>query len=112
MYELYKKERDYERHVFGDYSEDKSLNFASFLIFLEQYVAKARKSYTEKWEQDLPEWLITCAEFENHGIAPVKAYEEIIKVMALAGAALETYANIDASKWREHPEMDALKWKE
>jgi len=112
MHNLYQKERDYERHVFGEYSQDKSLNFASFLIFLEQYIKKAKKAYCGKWDDELPPWLKMCDEFENHGVAPTKAYEEIIKVMALAGAALETYAVIDSSKWREHPERDALKWKD
>lgn len=112
IHELYEKERDYERHVFGEYSQDKSLSFASFLIFLEEYVKKAKQAYVGKWEEDLPPWLKSCAEFENHRVAPAKAYEEVIKVMALAGAALETYAKIDPKKWRENPELDALKWKE
>ena len=97
MHNLYQKERDYERHVFGEYSQDKSLNFASFLIFLEHYIKKAKKAYTGKWDHNLPPWLVSCSEFNNHGVAPTKAYEEIIKVMALAGAALESSADIDAS---------------
>lgn len=117
---LYNKERDYEQCVFGDYSKIKSLSFPSFLVFLRIYVEKAEKAYTEKWESQLPPWFKSCAEqvseatdeFKQGGTAPVKAYEEVIKIMALAGAALETYANIDASKWRENPEVDALKWRE
>lgn len=66
----------------------------------------------KKWDNKLPPWLINCEEFKNNGIAPVKAYEEIIKVMSLAGAALETYTEIDPSKWRENSEVDALKWKD
>jgi len=110
--DLYDKERNYERSVFGEYNDDPSLSFPSFLLFLEQYVQKAKAAYTGKWEKDLPPWLQTCVEHQNGGFAPVKAYEEVIKVMALAGAALETYAVIDSSKWREHGESDALKWKE
>lgn len=110
--ELYKKERNYERSVFGEYKDDPSLSFPSFLLFLEQYIQKAKASYVGKWDKDLPPWLPNCVEHINGGFAPVKAYEELIKVMALAGAALETYAAIDASKWRENGESDALKWKE
>jgi len=110
--ELYQKERDYERCVFGEYEDDPSLTLASFLIFLEKYVKKAKDAYAGKWEKDLPPWLEECREHENGGFAPVKAYEELIKVHALAGAALESYTKIDSSKWREDPEHDALKWKD
>jgi len=111
MKELYEKERDYERSIFGEYKNDPSLSFPSFLLFLEQYVQKAKAAYAGKWEKDLPPWLKTCVEYQNGGFAPVKAYEEVIKVMALAGAALETYANIDPKKWRENAKSDVLKWK-
>lgn len=110
--DLYEKERNYERCVFGEYKDQKALSFPSFIIFLEEYIKKAKKAYAGKWEKDLPPWMITCIEYENNGAAPVKAYEELIKVLALAGAALETYAVIDPTKWREDPESDASKWKE
>jgi len=110
--ELYQKEREYERSVFGEYRDDPSLSFPSFLIFLEEYIKKAKQAYVGKWDKDLPPWMKTCVEHQNSGFAPVKAYEELIKVMALAGAALETYSAIDPSKWRENAESDALKWKE
>lgn len=111
---LYNKERDYEEMAFGDYSKIKSLSFPSFLAFLRVYIEKAEAAYAGKWEKELPPWLKTCAEHkaEVAGTAPAKAYEEVIKIMALAGAALETYATIDASKWREDPNMDAEKWKD
>lgn len=112
MKELYKKERNYERSVFGEYKDDPSLSFPSFLLFLERYVQEAKEAYVGKWDKDLPPWLEDCIEHHNGGFAPVKAYAEIIKVMALAGAALETYAIIDPTKWRENAESDALKWKE
>jgi len=89
---LYYKERDYEVKVFGDYSDDKSLSFPSFLLFLKRYVDKAIEAYTGKWERELPPWLESCE--------------------ALAGAALETYTNINAEKWRENPEEDSKKWKD
>lgn len=109
---LYFKERDYETQVFGDYANDQSLSFPSFLMFLKTYVDKAIEAYTGKWQRELPPWLITCKELQNHGVAPIKAYEEVIKIMALAGAALETYTEIDAEKWRENPEEDSKKWLE
>ena len=108
---LYFKERDYEIKVFGEYSNDKSLSFPSFLLFLKRYVDKAIEAYSGKWERELPPWLDSCKEFDNHGVAPIKAYEEVIKIMALAGAALETYTKINAEKWRENPEEDSKKWK-
>ena len=118
--ELFLKERDYEKSVFGEYRNLSELSFPSFLIFLKQYIDKAIQAYTEKWDSELPPWLVGCIEMEDSkgnpfgpaGTAPVKAYEEVIKIMALAGAALETYTEIDASKWRENPKEDALKWKQ
>ncbi len=112
--ELFLKERDYEKSVFGEYRNLPELSFPSFLIFLKQYIDKALEAYTEKWDTELPPWLRSCSERNSStptAAAPVKAYEEVIKIMALAGAALETYTEIDASKWREHPKEDALKWK-
>lgn len=107
---LYFKEREYEMKVFGDYENDSSLSFPSFLLFLKTYIDKAIEAYTGKWERDMPPWLVTCKEMENHGVAPIKAYEEVIKIMALAGAALETYTEIDAEKWRQNPDEDLKKW--
>jgi len=108
--EIYKKERKYQRECFGEYTKIKSLNFASFLNFIKTYLEKAEKAYSGKWDQKLPTWLINCKEMEE-GSAPVLAYEELIKVMALAGAALETYANINPNDWRIDPE-EFRKWKE
>ena len=108
--ELYKKERDYERNTFGEYKDIKSLSFPSFIILIKQYLEKVEKAYAGKWSRELPEWLETCAEFEKDGTAPVEAYEQMIKLMALAGAALETYSEINTEKWREDPEIDRTKW--
>lgn len=110
--ELYQREREYEKAAFGDYKLDPSLSFPSFLIFLEQYIEKAKKAYADKWTNELPPWLESTIEHQNGGYAPVKAYEEIIKVLALAGAALETYADINPEKWRENCESDLMKWKD
>jgi len=112
LIELYKKERHYETRVFGDYSDVEALNFASFLLFIKEYVDKALTAYTGKWDTELPPWLVTCQEYQQDGSAPVKAYEEVVKIMALAGAALETYAKIDPDKWREDLEAHMRKWKE
>ena len=98
--ELYIKERTYEKLVFGEYNSNKSLNLASFLTFLEQYLKRAKKSYCNKWTSDLPAWLVTCKEEQEQGTAPVESYEDLIKIMALAGAALESYTNIDVDEWR------------
>jgi len=100
---LYIKERDYETHIFGEYIDDKSLSFPSFLLFLKTYVDKAITAYTGKWQREKPTWLKDCRELQNHGVAPIKAYEEVIKIMGLAGAALETYTDVDAENWR--PEL-------
>lgn len=99
--ELYTKERDYETLVFGKYNNNKSLNLASFLTFLEFYIDRAKQSYCGKWTGDLPPWLKTCKEKEEQGTAPTRSYEDLIKIMALAGAALESFAEVDIDKWRE-----------
>jgi hypothetical protein len=108
---LYEKEREYQITVFGDYKKITTLSFPSFLIFLETYLDKAKKAYSGPWTKNLPQWLLSCSE-SNDGTAPVKAYEEVVKIMTLAGAALETYAEIDIEKWRETAEIDRLKWEE
>ena len=107
---LYEREREYQKQAFGEYMEINSLNFASFQIFLEQYAKQAREAYTGKWEKQLPPWLKSCNESVRDGAAPAFSYEQVIKVMALAGAALETYADIDAEEWRKNPEEEAKKW--
>jgi hypothetical protein len=109
--ELYRKEREYETCIFGDYKNVESLNFASFLIFLKEYCDKALTAYSGKWNSNLPPWLKNSKEFEVIGTAPVKAYEEVIKIMALAGAILETYTDIDPEKWREDLEAHMSKWR-
>jgi hypothetical protein len=111
IFELYQKERAFEKSVFGNYSEIESLNLASFIIFLEKYIKKVKEAYAGKWENELPPWLISCKEYELHGNAPVKAYEEIIKILALSGAVLETYTQIDVSKWREDLDAAIKKWR-
>lgn len=108
---LYEKERQYEKKVFGDYTDIRSLNLASFIIFLEQYLVKVKEAYAGKWQTQLPPWLLSCKEYREEGSAPVKAYEELIKIMTLAGAALEAYSDIDFEKWRENADKDATKWK-
>lgn len=111
VFELYQKEREFEMCVFGDYKNVPSLNLASFITFLDIYVKKVKAAYAGKWETELPPWLKSCKEAELDGSAPVKAYEEIIKIMALAGATLEAYTDIDVSEWRKDLQEEMKKWK-
>jgi len=110
LFDLYQREREYQRCCFGEYSDVKSLNFASFLLFIEEYLQKAKKGYSGKWETQLPEWLLGSQEMKE-GSAPVEAYEQLVKVFALAGAALETFADINPTEWRTDPEKESNKWK-
>ena len=50
--QIYLKEREYERSVFGDYQNLPELSFPSFLIFLREYVDKAISAYTGKWDKE------------------------------------------------------------
>lgn len=109
LFELYKKERDYQKCCFGEYSEIDSLNFASFLLFIEKYLGKSKEGYSGKWETTKPSWLKSTTEMKG-GSTPVKAYEDLIKVFVLAGAALETYADVVPDEWRKDPENDIKKW--
>ena len=109
LFELYNKEREYQESTFGVYSNNPSLNFASFILFLEEYVGRMRNAYKDKWDKRLPPWLIITKEFEDQGSAPSKAYEELIKIFVLAGAALESYSIVSASIWREEGETKE-KW--
>ncbi len=106
---LLQKERDYQTKVFGNYKNNPSLNLASFLSFLKTYIDKAEKEYTNIWVKDLPDWLVAVDEHTHQGSAPVKTYEHLIKIFALAGAALETYTEINPEEWRE--EGVKLKWR-
>ena len=110
LFQLYQRERAYQSCCFGEYSDLQSLNFASFLVFIEEYLAKAKKGYCGKWDdlENQPPWLLSSKEM-TEGSAPAEAYEELVKVFTLAGAALETFANIDPEEWRNDPE-ESKKW--
>jgi len=110
LIQLYEKEREYQKKCFGDYENVKSINFGSFLLFIEEYLRKAKAAYCGPWQKETPVWLVWSKEMEE-GSAPVEAYEQLIKVMALVGAALETYSDIDSNQWRLNPEEDGQKWK-
>ncbi len=99
---LYDKEREYEEFMFGDYKKINSFNVATFLEFLRFYIDKATTSYTKEWNSNLPPWLKNCIESDEQKTAPVITYDCIIKIMTLAGAALETYTNIDVDEWRKN----------
>jgi len=109
--ELYMKEREYQRCIFGNYENEKSLNLGSFLIFIRHYLEKAERGYVGPWitPEKMPSWLKSCKELQG-GSAPVEAYEHLIKVFALAGAALKTYADIDPNRWRENIIEEGQKW--
>lgn len=109
LMELYVKERDYQKKVFGDYGRLGVLNLASFLTLHREYLRKAEHMYIQKWDDNLPPWLKNTAEFAQQGSAPVKTYEYIIKNFVLHGAALETYTEIDPTNWRGY-EINP-KWK-
>jgi len=109
--QLYYKERAYEEKVFGNYRDNPALNLATFITFIEEYIARVRRSYCDKWTPNLPPWLITCKEAEVQNTAPVEAYEDFVKIMALAGAALEAYAEISVEEWRKSGEVNP-KWEE
>lgn len=109
LVQLYIKERLYEKERFGEYKNIKSLNLASFIVLLRCYIEKVEKAYSGNWDTELPPWLISCEEYKLGNTAPVKVYEELIKIMALAGAALETYTIINPEKWRE--KIENKEWK-
>jgi hypothetical protein len=96
--ELYCRERDYQNKIFG---KNPSFNVASSLEFIERYLEKAKRSYVEDWNSDLPGWLESCKEKEEQNSAPVDTYAYLIKVFALVGQALEWYTNINPEEWRK-----------
>lgn len=110
--EIYRKEREYEQSIFGRYEDLKSLNVASFILLLENYIEKMKAAYCGKWDKELPPWLLNCNEFDINKSAPVGVYENLIVIMTLAGAALEAYTKIDPNEWRSNPEIDKKKWEE
>jgi hypothetical protein len=107
---LYQKEREYQKDVFGEYKNNPSLNVGSFLLFLDEYLDKAKKSYVSKWTNNPPSWLKSTKELSQQGSCPASTYDELIKIFVLAGAALESYTVIDIDKWREGGIKD--KWKD
>ena len=108
--ELYEKERQYQRSVFGDYKNHPHFNVATFLEFIRRYLDEASESYVDVWTKDMPQWLEDCREYENYEPAPVKTYEALIKIFTLAGAALESFTCVNVEKWRE--EGPKPKWEE
>ena len=110
LFDLYQKEREYQKCCFGEYSEIKSLNLASFIIFIEKYIERTKESYSGKWDTHSPEWFINSNEMGG-GSAPVTAYEELIKVFVLTGAALETFLDVDVDEWRKNISEEVTKWR-
>jgi hypothetical protein len=100
LFEVYKKEREYQRKAFGDYRSNSTLNVSSFLTFIEEYLEKAKKAYVYDWDLSKPPWFLESKESQAIGLSPVKTYEHLIKVFALAGAALETFLVMEPEDWR------------
>ncbi len=112
LFRLYRKERTYEKKVFGVYADNPNLNVASFLQFIERTLEKAKSSYVNKWDKEFPQWLLSCVESSSFDQpAPVETYEYLVKIFALAGAALESYTSINVEKWREGFEIKN-KWRD
>ena len=101
LFEVYKKEREYQRKAFGDYRLNSTLNVASFLTFIEEYLEKAKKAYVYDWSPNKPPWFEESKESVAIDLSPVKTYEHLIKVFTLAGAALETFLAMEPGNWRE-----------
>ena len=110
--DLFIKERDYQTSVFGNYQNNPTLNLASFITFLKIYLSKVEKSYTGVWTSadEFPKWLKGTVESDIGATSPVNSYENLIKLMALAGAALEAYVEVDINEWRNNPTIDGKKW--
>lgn len=103
--ELLRKERAYEFKTFGSYKDYKSFNVLSFITFIEEYINKSKQIYSSKWRGDeIPTWLTNCKELTEQGTAPIEVYENLIKIMSLAAAALETYTELDVEEWRKNLE--------
>jgi len=107
LFQLYIKEREYQTKIFGEFKKNPSFNLASFLLFLESYLKKSISFYSDKWTSEKPAWMLFCSELENQGTAPILSYENLVKVFVLAGAALETFTEIDPVCWR----VDGIKKK-
>ncbi len=109
LMEVYLKERNYQKQIFGNVKDSEVLNVSSFLNFLDVYLKKAKNKYSEGWVDEKPNWMISCKEFDHQNSAPVEMYEHLIKIMTLAGAALEAYTEIEPILWRSEGIKD--KWK-
>ena len=110
LIDLYLKEREYQEKVFGDYKNNPNLNISSFLNFIEEYLDRSKKAYAANWSRNLPEWLVSCSESVGGKPAPIETYEDLIKVFALTGAAIEAFLDVDVVKWRS--EGIKTKWLE
>lgn len=100
LFEMYIREREYQKEVFGDYSDNPALNFASFITFLDLYLQKVKNSYCDKWDENPPAWIMSTPEFKSIGMTPSNAYEHLIKLFVLAGAALEQI-DVNPTEWRK-----------
>ena len=99
-FDLVAKEMDYQKRVFGDYSDLKALNLASHLIFQENYLNRAKNAYVQRWDSIVPPWMGNCRELQMQSSAPVLSYEAIIKNAALHLSCLKSNLNANPDMWR------------
>ena len=79
---LYEKERAYQDKKWGGPDHDKGHGLGGFLVFIESYLNEAKGHLTH-----------------DHQSATIAS---LIKVMALSGAALESFAeDFDIDIWRK-----------
>jgi len=100
VFELYKKEREYEKKIFGLYKDNPIITPALISILIGNYCQKLMSGFSEPWSEELPEWMNNCYEMEKQGSVPLNVYEVLIKIFALSGAILEEFTEIDYEKWR------------
>ncbi len=101
LFYLYIKEREYQNKIFGDPGKNPVLTPNSFITFLDVYLNKAKIGMCEGWTDNLPNWFISCREGYIQDKVPIEMYEYLIKVFTLAGAALESFLDVDPEYWRK-----------
>jgi len=107
---LIAKEMEYQRRVFGDYSDLKALNLASHLVFQEDYLNRAKNAYVQRWDSQVPPWMLNCSELQIQRSAPVLTYDAIIKNAALHMSCLKANLMADPIMWRADGKIKD-KWK-
>ena len=86
IFELYIKEREYQKEIFGDFKDNPTLNLASFLILVDKYLKKATNSYLDKWHSNLPDWLLSCKECEQQNTTGAEPDVAVAPMIVVGGA--------------------------